>query len=53
MHAFKRLEDCMPLGPQPAEQRLQQAKRHGIKTVMDFRMPGNRLALHGTLGGQN
>ncbi|MDQ9172373.1 sulfur transferase domain-containing protein [Oxalobacteraceae bacterium R-40] len=40
MHKFKRLEDSMLLGPQPTEQDLQQAKEHGIKTVIDFRMPG-------------
>lgn len=40
MHKCKRLGDSILLGPQPTEQDLQQAKEHGIKTVIDFRMPG-------------
>lgn len=40
MHKFKSLEDSMLLGPQPTEQDLQQAEKDGIKTVIDFRMPG-------------
>lgn len=40
MHKFKRLEDSILLGPQPTEEDLRQAKDHGIKTVIDFRMPG-------------
>lgn len=44
MHKFKRLEDSVLLGPQPTEQDLQQAKEHGIKTVIDFRMPGETPA---------
>ena len=39
MDRFKQLEDSMLLGPQSTEQDLQQAKRHGIKTVIDFRLP--------------
>lgn len=39
MDRFKQLEDSILLGPQPSEQDLEQAKQHGIKTVIDFRLP--------------
>jgi uncharacterized protein (TIGR01244 family) len=40
MDRFKQLEDSMLLGPQPTEDDLQQARQHGVKTVVDFRLPG-------------
>ncbi len=39
MSSFKRLDDEFFIGPQPTEQDLQDAKKQGIKTVIDFRMP--------------
>ena len=40
MENFKQLEDGMLIGPQPTDENIQQAKQQGIKTVIDFRMPG-------------
>lgn len=40
MDNFRQLEDGMLIGPQPTEEDLQQARQQGIKTVIDFRMPG-------------
>lgn len=40
MDKFRQLEDSMLIGPQPTDEDLQQAKQQGIKTVIDFRMPG-------------
>ncbi|MBG6078012.1 beta-lactamase hydrolase domain-containing protein [Polaromonas sp. CG_9.11] len=37
---FKPLENGMLIGPQPSEDNLRQARHEGIKTVIDFRMPG-------------
>jgi uncharacterized protein (TIGR01244 family) len=39
MEQFKQLENGMLIGPQPTEDNLRQAKREGIKTVIDFRLP--------------
>lgn len=39
MDKFKQLDDGMLIGPQPTDEDLQQAKEHGIRTVIDFRMP--------------
>ena len=39
MDQFKRLQNGVLIGPQPSEDNLRQAKRDGIKTVIDFRMP--------------
>ena len=39
MNQFKRLQNGMLIGPQPTEDDLRQAKRDGIRTVIDFRMP--------------
>ena len=41
MDQFKQLENGMLIGPQPTEADLRQAKLQGIRTVIDFRMPGN------------
>ena len=40
MDQFKQLENGMLIGPQPTEADLRQAKLQGIRTVIDFRMPG-------------
>ena len=39
MTQFKDIGDGFYLGPQPTEQDLQEAKGHGVKTVIDFRLP--------------
>ena len=44
MDQFKRLQNGMLIGPQPTEDDLRQAKREGIKTVVDFRMPNETPA---------
>lgn len=53
MDRFKQLEDSMALGPQPTEQDLQQAKRQGIKTVIDFRLPSETPAPNAELASRN
>ncbi|WP_426176878.1 beta-lactamase hydrolase domain-containing protein [Massilia sp. TWR1-2-2] len=40
MANFKRTDEGIFIGPQPAEQDLREAKRLGIQTVIDMRMPG-------------
>ena len=40
MDQFRQLENGMLIGPQPTEADLRQAKLQGIRTVIDFRMPG-------------
>lgn len=44
MDRFQRIDEGMLLGPQPTEQDLQQARQQGIRTVIDFRMPGETPA---------
>ena len=39
MHQFREIADGIYLGAQPTEQDLQDCKRHGIRTVIDFRLP--------------
>ena len=39
MSQFKRVEDGISIGPQPTGQDLQDARRQGIRTVIDFRLP--------------
>lgn len=39
MHQFKKIEDDLYIGPQPSEEDLVEAKRRGVKTVIDFRLP--------------
>lgn len=53
MGRFKQLEDSMLLGPQPTEQDLQQAKRRGIKTVIDFRLPSETPEPNADLASRN
>lgn len=40
MNQFKQIEDGLYLGPQPSEQDLDELKRRGVQTVVDFRLPG-------------
>jgi uncharacterized protein (TIGR01244 family) len=40
MHQFRKIADGIYIGAQPTEQDLQECKRHGIRTVIDFRLPG-------------
>jgi len=39
MHQFRKIADGIYLGAQPTEQDLQECRQHGIKTVIDFRLP--------------
>lgn len=39
MTQYKKISDDMYIGPQPTELDLQEAKRQGIRTVIDFRPP--------------
>lgn len=39
MHQFRKIADGVYIGAQPTEQDLQDCKRHGIRTVIDFRLP--------------
>ena len=40
MENFKQIGDALFIGPQPTEQDLLEAKRRGVRTVIDLRMPG-------------
>lgn len=40
MANFKRIDDGIFIGSQPAQQDLHEAKQLGIQTVIDLRMPG-------------
>jgi hypothetical protein len=42
MAQFKQIGDDFFIGHQPAEQDLQEARQHGIKSVIDFRLPAER-----------
>lgn len=44
MANFKHLADKLFIGPQPAGQDLEEARRCGIRTVIDLRMPGETAA---------
>lgn len=47
MHRFRKITDGMYIGAQPTEQDLQDCKRHGIRTVIDFRLPGETASSNG------
>lgn len=49
MSQFKRVEDGIFIGPQPTGQDLQDAKRQGIRTVIDFRLPSETATSNETL----
>lgn len=53
MHQFRQIEEGMLLGPQPTAQDLQQARQRGIRTVIDFRMPGETPASNAELAAGN
>lgn len=40
MSKFQKIENNITLGPQPSEQDLDSLKKQGVKTVIDFRLPG-------------
>lgn len=40
MEKFNQIGDGLFIGPQPTEQDLLEAKRSGVRTVIDMRMPG-------------
>lgn len=44
MNQFKQIEDGLYLGAQPSEQDLDELKRRGVQTVVDFRLPGETPA---------
>ena len=39
MHQFRKIADGVYIGDQPTEQDLQDCRQHGIRTVIDFRLP--------------
>jgi len=39
MHQFRKIADGIYIGAQPTEQDLQDCRQHGIRTVIDFRLP--------------
>lgn len=53
MNRFKQLEDSMLLGPQPTEEDLQQARQHGIRTIIDFRLPSETPAPNAEAAARN
>jgi uncharacterized protein (TIGR01244 family) len=44
MNQFKQIEEGLYLGAQPSEQDLEELKRRGVRTVVDFRLPGETPA---------
>ena len=44
MSQFKKIEDDVFIGPQPTAQDLDEARRQGIKTVVDLRLPSETQA---------
>lgn len=53
MASFKKIGDGLFIGPQPAEQDLREAKQHGIRTVIDLRMPEETATPNADLVGNN
>jgi uncharacterized protein (TIGR01244 family) len=39
MQQFRKIEDGFYIGPQPAREDLEEARRQGVRTVIDFRLP--------------
>ncbi len=46
MHQFRKIADGIYIGAQPTEQDLQDSKRHGIRTVIDLRLPAETAGLN-------
>ena len=44
MKQFRKIEDGMYIGAQPTEQDLEDCRKHGIRTVIDFRLPTETAA---------
>ena len=53
MNQFKQIGDDLFIGPQPTEQDLRDAKQQGIRTVIDFRMPGETATSNADLVGNS
>jgi uncharacterized protein (TIGR01244 family) len=53
MDKFKQLDGNVLIGPQPTEEDLRQAKRQGINTVIDFRMPSETTTPNAELVAKN
>lgn len=53
MNNFIGIENGMLLGPQPSDADLQQAKRQGIKTIIDFRLPSELQVPNAELAARN
>ncbi len=49
MSNFKRVEAGIFIGPQPTAQDLEDARRQGVKTVIDFRLPSETATSNETL----
>ena len=49
MSHFERVEDGIFIAPQPIGKNLQDAKRQGIRTVIDFRLPSELATSNETL----
>jgi uncharacterized protein (TIGR01244 family) len=44
MEQYKQVNDDVFLGPQPSGKNIEEAKRQGIRTVVDFRLPSETAA---------
>lgn len=44
MKQFTKIEDGVYIGAQPTEQDLEDCRKHGIRTVVDFRLPTETVA---------
>ena len=53
MNQFKLLDNGLLIGPQPSEGDLRQARQEGIKTVIDFRLPGETPTPNAQLVARN
>jgi uncharacterized protein (TIGR01244 family) len=49
MANYKQFEDNLFIGPQPTDQDLSEAKQHGIRAVIDMRMPSETATTNATL----
>jgi len=46
---FQKIEGGLYLGPQPSRQDLEDARRHGVRTVIDLRAPAETVTPNGAL----
>ena len=49
MSSFRLVDDGVFIGPQPTPQDLEDARRQGVKTVIDFRLPSETSTSNETL----